>query len=164
LTGACERIFKSPIPLVYTRHTARFLTVFCTLLPFGLWGPMDGSWNHWLTIPIAYGIAFFLFGVEEMGIQIEEPFSILPIEAFCNGAIAATMEEMVLNMDEGEYEFEGATTGRSTPTISAKPAAAPELALVGSAAPVASKAVDAPVEYDGGKEPEDWWKSFVPPS
>ena len=30
LTGACERIFKSPIPLVYTRHTSRFLTAFLT--------------------------------------------------------------------------------------------------------------------------------------
>ena len=23
--GACERIFKSPIPLVYTRHTSRYV-------------------------------------------------------------------------------------------------------------------------------------------
>ena len=43
-TGACERIFKSPIPLVYTRHTARFLTVFSALLPFALWGPMEPYW------------------------------------------------------------------------------------------------------------------------
>ena len=38
LTGANERIFKSPIPLVYTRLTARFLTIFLTLLPLALWG------------------------------------------------------------------------------------------------------------------------------
>jgi len=25
---ACERIFTSPVPLVYTRHTARFLSVW----------------------------------------------------------------------------------------------------------------------------------------
>ena len=49
LTGACERIFKSPVPLVYTRHTARFLTSFMLLLPFGLWGAMGDSWNHWVT-------------------------------------------------------------------------------------------------------------------
>merc|ERR1711871_310079 len=49
LTGANERIFKSPIPLVYTRHTARFITLFLILLPFGLWGPLGDSWNHWAT-------------------------------------------------------------------------------------------------------------------
>ena len=32
LTGANERIFKSPIPLVYSRLTARFLTIFLVLL------------------------------------------------------------------------------------------------------------------------------------
>ena len=37
LTGANERIFKSPIPLVYSRLTARFLTVFLVLLPLALW-------------------------------------------------------------------------------------------------------------------------------
>ena len=39
LTGACERVFKSPIPLVYTRHTARFLTSFLALMPLALWEP-----------------------------------------------------------------------------------------------------------------------------
>ena len=39
-------------------------------------------------------ITFFLLGIEELGLQIEEPFSILPIEAFCNGAITAHMAEM----------------------------------------------------------------------
>lgn len=95
LTGACERIFKSPIPLVYTRHTARFLTIFLSLLPFGLWEVTGGSWNHWMTVPAELVIAFFLFGIEELGVQVEEPFSILPLEALCNGAIAAVMDEMV---------------------------------------------------------------------
>ena len=36
-----------------------------------------------------------MLGIEEIGVQVEEPFSILPLEALCNGAIAATLEEMV---------------------------------------------------------------------
>merc|ERR1719231_1071551 len=62
LTGANERIFKSPIPLVYTRLTARFLSVFLVLLPLALWGQLGDSWNHWATIPAEFVIAFFLFG------------------------------------------------------------------------------------------------------
>ena len=106
LTGANERIFKSPIPLVYTRLTARFLTIFLTLLPLALWGQFGSSWNHWATIPAEFLIAFFLFGVEEVGIQIEEPFSILPLEAFCNSAIAATSEEMLDAVKSGVFEHE----------------------------------------------------------
>ena len=43
---ACERIFSSPVPLVYTRHTARFLSAWLLLLPLGLWDSFAGSWNH----------------------------------------------------------------------------------------------------------------------
>jgi len=105
LTGACERIFKSPVPLVYTRHTSRFLTAFLIFLPFGLWPVMGGSWNHWATVPASDVIAFFLLGIEEIGIQIEEPFSVLPLEAFCNGAIAATMDEMLVAKRAKAFDY-----------------------------------------------------------
>merc|ERR1719390_203636 len=94
--GACERIFRSPIPLVYTRHTARFLTSFMVLLPLALWEPMKGTWNHWATIPATTILAIFLFGIEELGIQIEEPFGILPLEALCDTSI----EGVVMDMQE----------------------------------------------------------------
>lgn len=45
--GACERIFGSPVPLVYTRHTARFLALWLLLMPLSLYTPFAGSWNHW---------------------------------------------------------------------------------------------------------------------
>jgi len=106
LTGANERIFKSPIPLVYTRLTSRFLTLFLVLLPLGLWGALGDSWNHWATIPATFMCSFFLCGICEVGIQIEEPFSVLPLEAFCNGAIAATTEEMLGAVRSGVFDEE----------------------------------------------------------
>jgi len=36
-------------------------------------------------VPAAALISFLLLGIEELGLQIEEPFGILPIEAFCDG-------------------------------------------------------------------------------
>ena len=33
----CERILRAPTPLVYTRHTSRFLLAWCLLLPLGLY-------------------------------------------------------------------------------------------------------------------------------
>jgi|TARA_B110001469_G_scaffold33266_1_gene33714 hypothetical protein len=43
---------------------------------------------------------------DQVGIQIEEPFSILPLEAFCNSAIAATSDEMLGAVHSGVFERE----------------------------------------------------------
>ena len=40
---------------------------------------------------------------EQVGIQIEEPFSILPLEAFCNSAIAACNQEMLGAVSSGVF-------------------------------------------------------------
>ena len=31
--GGCERLVQTPVPLHYVRHTSRFLTIWCLLLP-----------------------------------------------------------------------------------------------------------------------------------
>jgi len=101
--GACERIFRSPIPLVYTRHTGRFITSFMVLVPLAMWEPMRGTWNHWATIPASAALAVFLFGIEELGIQIEEPFGILPLEALCDGAIESVVADMKASCDKQHF-------------------------------------------------------------
>ena len=60
----CERIFSSPVPLVYTRHTARFLSAWLLLLPLGLYESFAGSWNHLALLPAATLVSIFLFGIE----------------------------------------------------------------------------------------------------
>jgi ion channel-forming bestrophin family protein len=45
--GACDRIFGSPVPSIYTRHTARFLELFMFFIPFALWQPFSFCWNNW---------------------------------------------------------------------------------------------------------------------
>ena len=34
-------------------------------------------------VPAAALLALFLFGIEELAVQLEEPFSILPLEKYC---------------------------------------------------------------------------------
>lgn len=75
--GSNERIFSSPVPRSYTRHTARFLEVWLLLMPLTLYDAFEASWNHWGMIPATIIISFFLIGIEELGIQLEEPFSVL---------------------------------------------------------------------------------------
>lgn len=64
--GACERIFSSPVPLVYTRHTARFLSLWLLLLPLGLYNLFSDTWNHIGMIPTSAAMSFFFFGIEEV--------------------------------------------------------------------------------------------------
>jgi predicted membrane chloride channel (bestrophin family) len=82
--GACERIFSAPVPLVYTRHTARFLSVWLLLLPLAMYDEFTTGWE---LIPASAMISIFLFGIEELAVQLEEPFSILPMQRFCDSIL-----------------------------------------------------------------------------
>lgn len=77
--GGAERVYGTPIPLSYTRHTSRFITSWLLLLPFALFDPFAGTWNHIGMIPAAALISVFLFGIEELSVYLEEPFSILAL-------------------------------------------------------------------------------------
>jgi len=72
--GACERIFKTPIPVAYTRLTSRVLSLWHITLPFAFW-----NLCHWLTVPATFLSALALFYIEEVGVLIEEPFCMLDL-------------------------------------------------------------------------------------
>jgi predicted membrane chloride channel (bestrophin family) len=82
--GSSERLLTSPVPLFYSRHLTRFLAIWLLLLPFALYDTFAASWNHIGMIPATAVISIFLFGIEELGTQLEEPFTILPMQAFCD--------------------------------------------------------------------------------
>lgn len=92
--GSSERLLTSPVPLFYSRHNARFITIWLFLLPFGLYDVFKGTWNHVGMIPGAFTIALFMFGIEELATQLEEPFTILPMQAFCDKIYNWCMEIM----------------------------------------------------------------------
>ena len=80
--GGCERILKTPIPLAYAIHLKQLLLLYCFTLPFQLVQEL-GYW----TGAIVFLISFALFGIEEIGIEIENPFGCddndLPLNAIC---------------------------------------------------------------------------------
>ncbi|CAL8460788.1 g319 [Coccomyxa elongata] len=86
--AACERLFGQPIPIAYTRHTSRFLMTWASFLPFALYNRYQ-----WFTPAVAAVITFLLFGVENIGVQIEQPFDVLPLHTFCM-AVKTTIEGM----------------------------------------------------------------------
>jgi predicted membrane chloride channel (bestrophin family) len=85
--GRCEKLLRAPIPLGYTRYTVRFLFLWLTLLPFALSSTFEefgvGTWWEDKPQPVlAFAMLFvgFVFlSIEDIAVQIEEPFSILPL-------------------------------------------------------------------------------------
>ena len=80
--GICERILKTPIPLAYIIHLRQLIFLYCFTAPFELINSLG-----WLT-PLFVGvIAFTVFGIEEIGVEIENPFghdaNDLPLDQIC---------------------------------------------------------------------------------
>ena len=67
--GICERILKQPVPLSYSRHTSRFLSLYLLALPFNLVSTLG-----WITVPIISAVCWSFVSVQEIGHYIEEPF------------------------------------------------------------------------------------------
>lgn len=90
--GACERIHKTPMPFAYMVHLRRVILLYCYSLPLALVRDYD-----WWTIPATLFVAFVLLGIEEIGVEIEDPFghddNDLPLENFCE-TIRRNIEEM----------------------------------------------------------------------
>jgi len=81
--GACERIRNTRMPLVLAIKTRRFILLFLLLLPLAL---VDRT--GWLT-PIIVALASYpLFSLDEIGAELQNPFSPrnlshLPLDAIC---------------------------------------------------------------------------------
>jgi putative membrane protein len=78
VTGGCERLLSTPIPLSYSRFTGRALVSWLAAVPLALW-PLCG----WATPAVTFALAYIVLGIDEIGVEIEEPFAILPLQALC---------------------------------------------------------------------------------
>lgn len=80
--GGCERILKTPMPLAYSIHLKQLLLLYCLLWPFQL----VQNINLYTGLVVAL-ISFTLFGIEAIGLEIENPFGYdtndLPLDIIC---------------------------------------------------------------------------------
>ncbi|MBD2176161.1 hypothetical protein H6F42_04410 [Pseudanabaena sp. FACHB-1998] len=92
--GVCERILRTPMPLAYSIHLKQLLMLYSFSLPFQMVEQLQ-----WMTPPIVALISFTLLGIEEIGIQIEDPFghdaNDLPLDAICN-TMMRNIEDLIL--------------------------------------------------------------------
>lgn len=69
IIGACERIKSTPIPHSYSMFIKKFVFFYISSLPFALvW-----QFGYW-TVPIITIMFYFLFSIELIAEEIEDPF------------------------------------------------------------------------------------------
>jgi putative membrane protein len=81
--GGCERILKTPIPPAYSILIRQFIFIFLVTLPFGLLLKVD-----WLTPLVTMFVAFPILALDEIGVELQNPFSTrrlnhLPLDSIC---------------------------------------------------------------------------------
>ncbi|AFY99756.1 bestrophin family protein [Calothrix sp. PCC 6303] len=98
--GACERILRTPMPVAYSIHLRQLLLLYCLLLPFQLVQSLG-----WWTCMITALISFTLFGIEAIGIQIEDPFghdsNDLPLDNICK-TMKRNIDDLI-SFNSGSY-------------------------------------------------------------
>lgn len=80
--GACERIHNTPLPFAYMVHLRRALILYLATMPLAIVKEFG-----WGTIPATLLVAYVMLGVEEIGVEIEDPFGTdendLPLKTIC---------------------------------------------------------------------------------
>jgi putative membrane protein len=82
--GACERILKTPMPFVMAIKSRRFILLFLLILPVAL-----VDYSVYINPIIVTLVAYALFSLDQIGVELQNPFSIdnlshLPLNDICN--------------------------------------------------------------------------------
>lgn len=80
--GACERILKTPMPLVMAIKIRRFILLFLLILPFAL------ADNILIDVIVTGLVSYALFSLDQIGIELQNPFAVdnlshLPLNDIC---------------------------------------------------------------------------------
>lgn len=108
--GACERILKTPLPLVYAIKIRRFIALFLLTLPFALLHRLN---SDWLVPFITMMVAYPLMSLDQIGVELQNPFSKANLSHLPIGDISATIEKNLL----GLLQSKQATMAKVSPEL-----------------------------------------------
>ena len=129
VVGSMERLFSSPLPPTMSRHIVRVLQLWLVGFPFVLAGtstrqthtapPMLSPLSAFAHLrsrrvpvfavaPISVAIWVFatsyaFVGIDEVGVQVEQPFEIVPMNAITN-LILVNLEETFVKVPPGVFD------------------------------------------------------------
>lgn len=93
--GACERILKTPLPVVYAIKIRRFIALFLLTLPFALLHRLN---SDWLAPIITMMVAYPLISLDQIGIELQNPFSKANLSHLPLGDISANIERNLIGL------------------------------------------------------------------
>ncbi|RYG68963.1 hypothetical protein EON80_10640 [bacterium] len=70
--GACERILKTPPPLVYVIKIRRYIMLFLLAMPLALLHRLQ---SEWLIPLVTMGVAYPLLALDQIGVELQNPFA-----------------------------------------------------------------------------------------
>lgn len=108
--GACDRIVQTPMPFAYSIHLRQLVVIYCLMIPFQVVKDLG-----WLTVFATAFMSFTLLGIEEIGLEIENPFGTdpndLPLDRICEAMHRNIEDLMVLNPDPASMTLEDVVEG-----------------------------------------------------
>jgi putative membrane protein len=104
--GKMETIRSTPIPVAHLIHQKQVLALFTCVLPFAI---VDDY--GWWSIPIVAIVAFTLYGIEGIGVQLEDPFGYDKNDIKMDGIIEDTRQEVMVLLEEWKATHEGRAMG-----------------------------------------------------
>lgn len=95
--GACERILKTPLALAYSIKIRRFIALFILTLPFALMHSFDNI----VLVPLVTMLAAYpLFSLDQLGIELQNPFNRQHLSHLPLDEISANIESNLLSLLE----------------------------------------------------------------
>ncbi|MCA9007152.1 MAG: hypothetical protein KDA70_17890 [Planctomycetaceae bacterium] len=91
--GGCERILKTPLPLAYSIKIRRFIALFLLTLPLALLHQTD---SFWLIPVVVMLVAYPLVSLDQIGVELQNPFSKENLSHLPLTDICVTIERNVL--------------------------------------------------------------------
>lgn len=95
--GGCERILKTPLPRAYAVKIRQLVFVFLVTLPFALITRVG-----WLTPLVTILTAYPLLALDEIGVELQRPFSTASLNHLPLDELCATIERNLLALLEFE--------------------------------------------------------------
>lgn len=99
--GACERILKTPLPLVYAIKIRRFIALFLLTLPFALLHRLN---DDWLVPLVTMLVAYPLISLDRIGIELQNPFAKANLSHLPLGDISATIQKNLTGLLQTKHD------------------------------------------------------------
>lgn len=87
-----DRLASTPTPVSYARHISRGLIFWLLLFTSSVAAAAPALW---VLVPGALFVSWLTLGIDDIGMQLEQPFTVLAVKEFCEECQAEVEKEML---------------------------------------------------------------------